>query len=58
MKSLVRSFVNKLNQYQVLMGIAIVILTVMEDSVGKTLGVALVEPTDKLATIWGDLKAH
>ena len=30
----------------------------MEDGVGKTLGVAPVEPTGKLATVWGDLKLH
>ena len=30
----------------------------MEDGVGKTLGVAPVEPTGKLATTWGDLKAR
>ena len=31
---------------------------IMEDGVGKTLGVAPVEPTGKLATTWGNLKAH
>ena len=30
----------------------------MEDGVGKTLGVAPVEPTGKLATVWGSLKVH
>ena len=32
--------------------------TIMEEGVGKVLGVAPVEPTDKLATTWGDLKAR
>ena len=32
--------------------------TLMEDGVGKVLGVAPVEPTDKLATTWGNLKAR
>ena len=32
--------------------------TLMEQGVGKTLGVAPVEPTGKLATTWGDLKAR
>ena len=32
--------------------------TLMEDGVGKVLGVAPVEPTGKLATTWGDLKAR
>ncbi len=31
--------------------------TLMEQGVGKTLGVAPVDPTGKLATTWGDLKA-
>ena len=30
--------------------------TLMEEGVGKVLGVAPVEPTDKLATMWGNLK--
>ena len=30
----------------------------MEEGVGKTLGVAPVEPTGKLATVWGNLKVH
>lgn len=32
--------------------------TLMEDGVGKVLGVAPVEPTDKLATTWGNLKTR
>ena len=28
----------------------------MEEGVGKTLGVAPVEPTGKLATVWSNLK--
>ena len=32
--------------------------TLMEDGVGKTLGVAPVEPAGKLATVWGSLKGH
>ena len=32
--------------------------TLMEAGVGKVLGVAPVEPQDKLATLWGGLKGH
>ena len=33
-------------------------ITLMEQGVGKVLGVASVEPTQKLATAWGALKTH
>jgi hypothetical protein len=32
--------------------------TLMEEGVGKVLGVAPVEPAGKLATMWSDLKTH
>ena len=34
------------------------IKTLMEEGVGKVLGVAPVEPAGKLATTWGNLKAR